>query len=244
MQTRIHILLAGISTAAMNLGGSTAFAQATKTVAISGSVVDDSGALVGGAKVYYNNSPTIVTDRAGHTTVTGPVVNSSSVTGQDGTFSVTGLPSGVYWLCAEGTQATQIRSCDWGFDATKVDLTKVSSANNAKLQVHDGVTVTFQVNDARNQIKDFSTDLAKPAPPGNFRIFLVDGARLRPAQPVSVSGAMHQYTLVVPKTRAVRLLLDTKLNVLNQTQSAALPGKLGDTITVSGQPVTYNLTVQ
>ena len=109
--------------------------------------------------------------------------------------------------------------------------------------MHDGVTLTFQVNDARNQIKDFASVVGQPAAPGNFRIFVVDGARLKPAQPVSANGGTRQYTLIVPKSRAVRLLLDTKLTVLNQTNTAAAPGKPGDSIPVSDQPLTYNLTV-
>lgn len=227
------LLLVVISTAA--------FAQ-TRT--ISGSVVDDLGAPLAGAKVYYNNSPNIVRDQTGHSKVTGPIINSTTLAAKDGTFSVSGLPAGVYWLCAEGTQATQLRSCDWGYDATKLDLTKVSTVTNTKLQVHDGVTLTFQVSDARSQIKDYATDPGKAAAPGNFRIFIVDGARVKAAQPVSASGSTHLYSLIVPKSRAVRLLLDTKLNVLNQTQAAAVPGRLGDTITLSEQPVTYSLTVQ
>jgi len=229
-----YLLLAVIATGA--------FAQTART--ISGSVVDESGEPLAGAKVYYNNSPNIVRDQTGHTRVTGPIINATTITGKDGTFSVSGLAAGVYWLCADGTQSTHIRSCDWGFDATKLDLTKVSAAVNAKLQVHDGVALTFQVNDARAQIKDYATEAGQVGAPGNFRIFVVDGARVKAAQPVSASGSTRLYTLMVPKTRAVRLLLDTKLNVLNQSQSAAYPGKLNDTITVSGQPVTYSLTVQ
>jgi hypothetical protein len=72
----------------------------------------------------------------------------------------------------------------------------------------------------------------------------VNGAWLRPATPVSVSGTTRQYAILVPKSGAFGILLDTKLTVLNQAQSAAVAGKLGDTITTSGQPVTYNLTVQ
>ena len=226
------------------LAGATAFAQTTATRAISGSVLDDSGAPLAGATVDYRNSPTAVRDQTGHTRVTGSAVESSTVTGKDGTFSLTGLAPGVYWLCAEGTQTTHIRSCDWGFGNTKVDLTTTASFTNAKLQVHDGVALTFQVNDARNQIKDFTAGPGSLAARGNFRIFVVNGAWLRPAQPVSVSGTTHQYAVLVPKSGALRILLDTKLTVLNQAQAAIATGKLGDTISVSGQPVTYNLTVQ
>jgi hypothetical protein len=226
------------------IAGLAAFAQSPTTVAISGSVVDAAGAPVAGTKVSYNNSPVTVRDRIGHMKIVGAMVNSSIVTGSDGSFSITGLPAGVYWLCAQGVVATQIPSCDWGFGSTKIDLTTETSATNTKLQLHSGVTVTFQVNDPRGQIKDFPTNVAVPAAPGNFRIFVVDGTWLKPAMPVSSSGGVHQYSVTVPTSRAVRLLLDTKLNVMNQAATAVTAGKLNDTISVSSQPTTYRLTVQ
>ena len=223
--------------------GSLAFGQ---TATISGTVVDDSGAVVAGTKVYYKNVPTTVRDHAGHTSVTGPVVSSSVATGKDGSFSVPALPAGVYSLCAEALQQDQqIRSCDWGFGSTKVDLTTATSAENVKLQVHSGVTLTFLVNDARGQIKDFTTGaMGMPSVLGNFRILVVNGTWLRPAQLVSVTGSVHKYTVMVPATRSMRILLDTKLNVLNQKSTAMAPGKLDDTIAVSGQPMNYTMTVQ
>jgi hypothetical protein len=233
-------LLASALIAALILVGSTASRAAT----ISGSVVDDSGTPLAGAIVDYRSSPTAVRDQTGHTRVTGAMVESSTVTAKDGTFSLTGLPPSVYWLCAEGTQTTHIRSCDWGFGNTKIDLTTAPSVTNAKLQVHDGVTLTFQVNDARNQIKDFTAGTVGLAAPGNFRIFVVIGAWLRTATPVSVSGTTRQYAVLVPKSAALRILLDTRLTVLNQAQVAMAVGNSGATIAMSGQPVTYNLTVQ
>jgi hypothetical protein len=231
--------------AAVILAASIAFAQTTAsgTVSISGSVVDDSGAPLAGSRVDYRNSPTAIRDQSGHTMVTGPVVESSIATGKDGTFNLADLPRGVYWLCAEGTQATHIRSCDWGFGNTKIDLTTATSVTNAKLQVHNGVTLTFQVNDARNQIKDFAAGAGTLTAPGNFRIFVVNGAWLRPAPPVSVSGTTHQYAVLVPKSGSFQMLLDTKLTVLNQVQAQTVADKPGASITISGQPVTYNLTV-
>lgn len=237
-------LFVGASIAALIFAGSMAFAQTAKTVSISGSVVDDSGAMVAGTKVYYKNAPTTVRDRFGHTSVTGQLVSSSVPTGNDGTFSVTALPADVYWLCAEVLQpGHQIRSCDWGFGGTKVDLTKAASAQNVKLQLHSGVTLTFQVTDARNQIKDFAAGAMGPTATGNFRILVVNGTWLRPAQLVSVTGSLHQYAVTVPVSRSMRLLYDTKLTVLNQQNAAVVPDKLADTVTVSGQPVNYQLTV-
>jgi hypothetical protein len=227
--------------------GSMAFGQ---TATISGMVVDDSGAVVAGTKVYYKNVPTTVRDRVGHTSVIGPVVSSSVATGKDGSFSVAALPAGVYWLCAEVLQqGQQIRSCDWGFGGTKVDLTTATSAENVKLQVHSGVTVTFLVNDARGQIKDFApgamamTSGGTASAVGNFRILVVNGTWLRPAQLVSVNGSVHQYAVTVPASRSLQILLDTKLNVLNQKSTAMVAGKPNDTIAVSEQPMSYTMTV-
>jgi hypothetical protein len=237
-------LLASMSIAALILAGSTAIAQtSTATIkTISGSVVDDSGNPVAGATVYYYNSPATVSDKAGHTRIVGPVVRSSGTAGKDGTFSLTGLPAGAYWLFAQGVQPTQLRSCDWGSLSTMVNLT-TSSATGVKLQVTNGVTLTFQVTDARSQIVDFPAT-GVPSATANFRIFVVDSSRLMVAQPASAAGTAHEYTIAVPKTRSLRLLLDTKLSVLNQAGTAVTSGKLDDTIAISGQPVNYNLTVQ
>jgi hypothetical protein len=224
--------------------GSIGYAQTANTVTISGSVVDDSAAPVAATKVYYNNSPAMATDRAGHLRVVEPFISSSVNTGSDGKFTVTGLSRGVYWLCAEARQQNQLQSCDWGFGGTKVDLTKASSAADVKLQVHAGVTLTFQVSDARGKIKDFPAGSSGPSKEGNFRIFVVSGSVIKPADPISATAAARQYAITVPATGSFRLLVDSKLSVLNQNNAIAADGKLDDTIVISGKPVTYSLTVQ
>ena len=251
MRTRLRgggYLSAWMSIAALLFAGSIAFAQTTtKTVTISGTVLDDSGAPIAGATVLYNNTVSSVRDRALHTHIFGTFIASSTTAAKDGTFSLTGLPPSVYWLCGVGTQPTHLRSCDWESPTTKIDLTSTSSATNVQLQVPVGVMLTFSVTDARNQINDFSATPVvngAPAAPGNFRIYLADGTWLSPAQPVSVSGTVHQYAIAVPKARALRLFLDTKLNVQDQALTAVVPGKPGDTITIGAQPVSYTLTVQ
>jgi hypothetical protein len=230
-----------VAITALLVTGLTAFAQSRT---ISGVVTDDSGNPLAGALVRYRNTPATVRDPVGHTRVIGTVINATTPTGKDGSFNITGLPPSVYWLCAEGTQQTQLRSCDWGRGSEKLDLTTTASAANIQLQVPDGVALTFEVNDLNSQIKDFSANIGSPATPGNFRIFVVSGTWLEPALPVSTSPGLHKYALMVPKTALLRLLLDTKLSVMNQASTPVAAGSAGTTIAISGQPVTYSLTVQ
>ena len=215
------------------------------TVAISGRVVDDSGSPVASTTVYYrNNQQHLIVDRVGHSRVVGSLISSTVTTAKDGTFTVAGLPPDVYWLCAEGTQQNQIRSCDWGSGATKVDLSGGLSAANATLLVHTGVALTFVVADARGQIKDFSANATALAAPGNFRVFAVNGSWFRPATFVSAAAGVRQYSLIVPKGRSYRLLVDTKLNVLNESLKPVTSGALDDTIAVAAAPSAYNLTMK
>jgi hypothetical protein len=236
------------SIAALILAGSVAFAQAPKTVAISGSVLDDSGAPIAGGTVFYKNTPAIFRDRLGRVRGAGQTVASSTLTAKDGTFSVAGLPPSVYLLCAQGVLQTHLRSCDWQSPPTQIDLTSSSSAANVKLQVPVGVILTFQVTDAGGKVNDFAsappTGGGKLSAPGNFRIFVTRGTWMAVAQPVSVSGAVRRYALAVPRTASLQFLLDSKLNVLDQLQSPIVPGRPTGTIAISGQPVTYALTVQ
>jgi len=67
---------------------------------------------------------------------------------------------------------------------------------------------------------------------------------MKPARPVTAVGTLRQYALTVPAARAVRLLVDTKLTVLNQSQTSIAADRLDDTITITtGQPMTYRMTV-
>jgi hypothetical protein len=205
--------------------------------------VDDSGNPIAGSMVHYNNARKTISDGHGHVRFTGPIVSSHIITAKDGTFAIAGLPASLYWLCANGVKPTHLRSCDWGAPTTSVDLTTAASATNVKLQVVDGVLLTFHVTDTAGKIKDSSTT-AGPASPGNFRLFVMDAHRLMTAQPAGVAANIHQYTMAVPKTRNLRLLLDGTLNVLDASGAAIPQGKLSSAIAVNGQPVDVQLTVK
>ncbi len=230
----------------MILAGSTAFAQTATMATISGSVVDDSGSPIPGAVVIYHNSPKTQWDKSGHRHLVERLVASSVKTGADGTFIISSLPAGSYFLCAAGIKPTHLRSCDWGNLGTSADLTTASAVIGVKLHVRDGVLLTYQVTDPFNRIQDPTFAPGKAIPPGNFRIFAVQGTHYMVAGPLSasISGNVHQYALAVPKTATIRTHLDTSLKLLNQLGASILNRTPTAPITVSGQPVTVILSVQ
>jgi hypothetical protein len=236
-----------MSIAALIFAGSMAFAQtAVNTVTISGSVVDDTGTPIAGASVHYNNAPATAKDAAGRVHLAEPLVSSHVLTGKDGTFSITGVPAGFYSLCATGVSPTHLRSCDWGGGSAHVSVS--SGTASVRLQVPNGVLLTFQVTDAHGQVQDFPTATAANGPATsaawNFRIFVHDGgAFMAAAAPVSAAGNVRQYAVAVPKTSSLRLLLDTSLKVMDQSSSAIPARALSGSIAINGQPMTVKLTV-
>lgn len=98
-----------------------AYANA-QTGSISGSVTDASGAPVVGATVIYNNVREYTRDPAGHLSPTGVAINASAKTVQDGSFTIGELPAGTYYLCAFGSQPTDLGSCEWGEGAIAFKL--------------------------------------------------------------------------------------------------------------------------
>jgi len=80
---------------------------------------------------------------------------------------------------------------------------------------------------------------------GNFRIFVFDGTRyMTAARQVVASATVHQYSLAVPKSRSLSLFLDTRLKVLDQSQTAIASGVKASPVAVGTQPVSVQLTVQ
>jgi hypothetical protein len=211
-------------------------------------VVDDLGAPISGAIVHFHNAPATQKDAVGRVHLAEPFVSSHALTAKDGTFSVTGIPPGHYSLYAAGVSPTHLRTCDWGQRSTHIDLTTATSATGVKFQVPSGVLVTFLVTDARNQIQDFPTAVAPTGngpPPGNFRIFVRDGATffMAGANPVLTTGAVRQYAVAVPKTADLRLLLDTRLAVTDQSHATLPVRALSSAISIKGLPVTVPLNV-
>jgi hypothetical protein len=214
---------------------------------LSGAVVDDKGTPMANALVVYRSVPTRVTAANGQRVPAVPVVGSGVKTAADGTFVVNGLPAAIYYLCAYGVKDTDLGSCEWGQGTTRVDLASGQTVQ-LQFQVAPGTMLTFQVQDPKDQIRDLEglqTANAKlPLSGANFAIGVWAGSRYVRAALVSTSGATRRYQLAIPKTAAVRLFLDTSLNVVDASNMAIAAGRPGATLAAAGQAeVITNLTI-
>lgn len=214
---------------------------------LSGVVVDGSGAPIGGAVVLYKSVPAIATAANGTRVVTGPRVASGIKTAADGSFAVSGLPPATYNLCAYGVNSADLGSCEWGQGTTRAVLASGQTAQFS-FQVAQGTLLTFQVQDAQQQIK--SLEDLQPTHGGivltgaNFAIGVWAGSRYVRAGLVSASGNTRQYQVAIPKTAIVRLHLDTSLNVVDATGAAIPARQPSSTLEAGGQSeVTVKLTV-
>jgi hypothetical protein len=147
---------------------------------LAGVVVDDVGAPIPRALVFYHSVQTRVRLGDGHFSFTGSSISSSVRTAADGSFVATGLPAATYQLCAYGTRDSHLGSCEWGQGTTGVNLASDQTVN-LKFVVAEGTLLTFQVEDPKHQIRDLESlqaETGRPAPPGaNFAIGIWAGTR-------------------------------------------------------------------
>ncbi len=228
----------------------TAPASAAQTGAISGRVIDESGTGIGAASVSFNNVPPYELSSDGRYVQVGPKVNSAVRTATDGSFLITGLPPGVYHLCASGTKANHLRTCEWTQPTRRIELTEGADITDVTFQVVEGTLVTFFVTDPLSRISDFSDLLNRqsriPLSSGNFRVGIIAGTRYTRAEMSARTANGRQYQVAIPRDVTVRVALDTTLNVVDcQTGLSAVWPSTGRPIVPAGQPeVTVSLEVQ
>ncbi len=222
---------------------------APQTGTILGLVTDDTGVPVANALVTYNSVPSASRDATGRIVWNGPRLSSAVRTGSDGTFVITGLPAAIYYLCASGVTATQLRSCEWTQATTRVDLSSAQTARGLKFVIAEGTLVVFQVSDPNGRIRDLA-DLPivngrLPLTGGNFRIGVFAGTRYAHAHLVSTANGVREYSIAIPKTATVKLFLETTLGVLDTTGATIAVGQPSVSVAAGGQSqVAVNLQVQ
>jgi hypothetical protein len=225
-----------------------AVAYGCAAASLSGVVLGDNNAPVANARVFYQSIPPIVRGPNRRPIATAPIVGGSLQTGADGRFAVSGIPAGIYQLCAYGLTDHQLGSCDWIQGATHADLSAGQTVQNMVLRIAEGALLTFEVKDPESQIRDLA-DLQVPGgrmplSGGNFAIGVFAGTRYARAKLASTTPGHRQYQLAIPKNDTVRLFLETSLSVKDAAGATVITHAPGVRISPEGQSeMTISLTV-
>ncbi len=205
---------------------------------LTGSVVDPSGNPISGARVLFRASSS-----AGVGTTPRPLVSSGVTTNSDGTFSVPGLPQGIYSICAYGSRPTDLASCEWGPAVPTISLVE-KQTGTVKIVLQQGTLITFVVTDPNQKIRSLD-DLHSAGGPGvNFAIGVWVGTRYLRATLVSKNSSLRQYQIAIPKTTTAQMFLDTSLPVSDSSGRAIPTRQIGALLGPSGPSgININLIV-
>jgi len=215
--TAAVILLAMIPASGMTQGS-----PATGT--ISGTVTDEAGRPVSGARLVYMKLMEYARDQGGRQFLKEPGFTKSAVAGADGSFLLSGLLPGTYDVCAYGTQPSQVGSCDWG-GIPVISLAAGQSVTNLTRTVRNGTVVTLHVADPNGRI-GVADSRGRVARERRFFIGLSsESGFYRRAEAISRSPAEHVFRITIPRQMRARLFIDTDLSVTDVSGSPLETGR-------------------
>ena len=120
---------------------------ATGTGGVQGSVVDETGKPVNGARVFISQAlPQGIPHPSAPPVITGPQMTARPADAS-GIFKVTGLPEGQYVACAETATPGLLDPCHWGTSAPTFTVTAGQTANNIRITMLKGAVLAIRLND-------------------------------------------------------------------------------------------------
>lgn len=220
--------------AAASLSVSAQSAQGT----ISGTVLGPDMKPLGGTSVWANivSQPARPVDR--NTTVP----NLSTVAMSDGTFKLSGAPSGDYIICARNGAAAALNPCTWG-GAPLVKIGATASVSGVAIQMLPAVTLQVHVDDPAGHL--FADEGKKP---GAYFLLGLSTARGFLPIPIAASGStVREYKLLVPPNTTHNVMISTKYFKVSDDKGgpidAANGQKIPFTIPTATSPNIMNLRI-
>lgn len=182
---------------------------------ISGTVVNDTGKPVSGAKLICQRLTEYKRGSGQHLVVNEFGTHVTVFTGADGKFIFSGLPGGRYDLCAYGSQ-NQVSACEWK-GSPVLQLESGGSLTGVTRMVLEGSVITMRVADPNGKI---AVPQANGKIPPERRFFIGVSAGLghyHRAEAISHGPAQHMFRVTIPKQMSIRLFIDSDLVVLDST---------------------------
>jgi len=215
-------------------------ASGTGPGAVTGSVVDDDGKPVAGARVLISHAPpTSTRPFIAPPVVTGPLAT-MVVADARGSFSADGLAPGQYIACAETTEQGLLDPCHWAAYAPGFMLSAGQTASGVKVVMAKGPVLQIHIDDPLKLLKAVTGPVDF-----DFEIHVVTGKGLNYSAPIqSSTAAGRDHAITIPFDSPVTLrVMSAHLAVNDQSGKPISP--LGTTINVSAgtTPAVVELTV-
>jgi hypothetical protein len=207
-------------------------AGASGAGSVAGSVVDDTGASVAGARVLISHVPAGTPAVAAPPAVTGSLAAMVSANAT-GSFQAEGLAPGQYIACAEVAAPGLLDPCHWAAAAPNFTVTAGQTTSGVKIVMAKGSILQVHVNDPLQLLGPATgpVDL-------NFEVHVVTSKGIHYSAPIQASTATgRDHAITIPFGAAVTLrVLSAHLAVSDQSGSpfpplgTAVPASAGATL--------------
>ena len=203
------------------------------TGSVAGAVLENGVRPLAGASVFYRGSGTIYRDRYGRIRSTPPHVYGTVQAGADGTFSITGLPTDQYEICAGGPLPIHVSSCQWNTSGHDVAVAAGQNVTGLRLTVSRGALLDIAIVDATGcAAKDH-----------NAPVYAFVGTMSSQAHPVPGIPGVYHYQVLVPQSAALRVSANHHCSFSdgagNALSNSALPVSA-----VSGESASVTMTAR
>lgn len=172
---------------------------------ITGNVLDDSGNPVQGAVVSFQQVPELTRGQLGGAATGAIGYSTTAQSGSNGSFSVSGLPSGQYYLCAYPNTPGYLSNCEWTTVAPSIGVREGASLAAAPLVMRKGTVVQIVADDPAGVVQTTSGMVAVPGPHHFFPSVRTAAGYFSSARQTGQTGNQHTFTLTIPKTVTVEL---------------------------------------
>jgi len=193
---------------------------------ITGTVVDDAGRAIAGARVLINHGPSVKPPVAAPPVITGPLA--ATVVGDaSGSFRADNLPPGQYIACAQATAPGFLDPCHWSATAPSFALSAGQTISGIKIVMPRGAVLRIHVDDPQQLLKPASgpVDL-------DFAIHIVTSKGLHYSAPVqSSTPGGRDHAITIPFDTPVSLRAMSARLVVNDRSGKAL-APAGTTVNV------------
>lgn len=186
-----------------------------QTGRITGTIVDDSGTPIQGARVAASlwSSAKPISFVPGRPPAFMPVP-AKALSGSKGEFQVEGLFAGTYYVCVEKPEGAILNPCLWADPPASVDVAEGATTSGVSVAAAKGVTINVRVHDEKGLLS------ANPAK-DDVRV----GISRRTFIPGRISGrdpAGRTMSVIVPRGQAASISVSSSAFALADDKGAAL----------------------